>query len=78
MPHITDTGCGNCQVNFKCHHGTVTSYSQILLWCWVYCNLVYDIVKKTSTRRQSQIPCIVVEKNYDTSTWRWRSHRRKK
>jgi len=40
--------------------------------------LMSDVVKKTSTCRRSRIPCLVVEKNYDASTWRRRSRRRKK
>jgi len=32
------------------------------------CELVSDVVEKTSTRRRSAIPCVVVEKNYDAST----------
>jgi len=41
-------------------------------------HLVSDVVEKTSTRRRSRIPCVVVEKNYDASTWRPRRRRRKK
>jgi len=33
---------------------------------------------KMSTRRRSRIPCVVVGKNYDTSTWRRERHYRKK
>jgi len=30
--------------------------------------IVSDVVEKTSTRRRSRIPCVVVEKHYDAST----------
>jgi len=30
--------------------------------------VVYDVVEKTSTRRRSRIPCVVVERNYDALT----------
>jgi len=42
--------------------------------------LVSDVVEKTSTqtRRRSRIPCVVVEKNYDASTWKRRRRRGKK
>jgi len=35
-------------------------------------------MEKTSTRRRSRIPCVVVEQNYDAPTWRRRRRRRKK
>jgi len=41
-------------------------------------HIVYDVVEKTSTRRRSRIPWVVVEKNYDASTWRRRRRHRKK
>jgi len=41
-------------------------------------SLVYDVVEKSSTRRWSRIPCVIVEKNHDASTWRRRCRRRKK
>jgi len=40
--------------------------------------LVSYVVEKTSIHRRSRIPCVVVEKNYDESTWRCRRRRRKK
>jgi len=39
-------------------------YDYVCKWC----SLVSNVVEKTSTRRRSRIPCVVVEKNYDAST----------
>jgi len=57
------------------------SAEQVLLnkqqiWCGGV--IVSDVVEKTSTRRRSRIPCVVMEKNYDASTWKRRHRRRKK